>query len=315
MEKQENLEKTYETSVLDQKLLELIKCQIAEQFLNQKPKHLEAQLNYDTSNPERFGKAGGGKTLDQILQNYDNLETYYLAKFNEWLSTMEIARKYFTFANKKEMTYRPDEFRYYCFTCEKKLRRKQVRSHKFRNHLVVKLTEPKPRAIQDQQKFQKSIETKSFLEPFNIPRCYYCGKFEKDDFPLTEKTLGYMVNEKGEIESIRVKVCPLCYYQRFGKRPLSGNSKNPIIKEKISKFLWIQRNYVLSLKKVDPDTLNQITDRIRRHVKQIIQEKLEKFKMKLEQSRDPEYEKKLDLFQEKLEKEFRDRLSKALILC
>ena len=309
MEKQENLEK----------LLELIKCQIAEQFLNQKPKSLEIQLNlnYDGEDRKRFGKSGGGKTLEKILENYDSIETYYEIKYQEWISTMDTVRRYFDFSNRKELKYQPNEYKYYCFHCDKKLTRKQSRRHRLKNHLVVKLTEPKPKIIQDSEKFSKSIETKSFLEPFSIPKCWYCGKQERDDFPLTRKVIYYLSSDEDDKigKPFEVPICPMCYYQRFGKRPLSGNSKNPLIKTKISKFLWVQRNYVISLKSIDPIALQQITNRIRLYIKQQMEEKLEKFKMKLEESRDPEYDKKLQEFEKKLEKEFRDRLSRSIILC
>jgi hypothetical protein len=296
MEKQENLEK----------LLELIKCQIAEQFLNQKPKSLEIQLNYDGEDRKRFGKSGGGKTLEKILENYDSIETYYEIKYQEWISTMDTVRRYFDFSNRKELKYQPNEYKYYCFHCDKKLTRKQSRRHRLKNHLVVKLTEPKPKIIQDQQKFQKSIETKSFLEPFNIPRCYYCSRVEKDDFPLTRKVIGYqeIVDINGNLveKPIEIPVCAICYYQRFGKRPLSGN-KNPIVKEKISKFLWIQRNYVINLKNIKSEELAEITNRIRINIKYQIEQKLLNKGI-----REPEYSKLL-------EKELRDRLSRSLILC
>jgi hypothetical protein len=309
MEKQENPNL--------QKLLEQVRSEIAGKLLEENQKPLEIQLkNYDTRDKNRFNKTVGGY-LDKILQNYDSLETYYALKFKEWLSAMEIARKYFDFSDKKQLRHQPDECKYYCFHCDKKLTRKQSRRHRLKNHLVVKLTEPKPKVF-GESKFDKSIKTRSFLEPFIINKCYYCGKFEKDDFPLTRKVIGYqeIVNDGNLVEKpVEVHICPICYYQRFGKRPLSGNSKNPMIKQKIAKVLWIQRNYVVSLKSVDPEMLQQITNRIRLYIKQQIEEKLEKFKMKLEESRDPEYDKKLSKYQEQLEKELRDKLSRAVILC
>jgi len=89
---------------------------------------------------------------------------------------------------------------------------------------------------------------------------------------------------------------------RFGKRPLSGN-KNPIVKEKISKFLWIQRNYVINLKNIKPEELAEITNRIRMNIKSIVEQKLN-----AKGIREPEYSKLLD-------KLIRDKLSRAVILC
>jgi hypothetical protein len=295
MENKENLEK----------LLEQVRSEIAGKLLEENQKPLEIQLkNYDTRDKNRFNKTVGGY-LDKILQNYDSLETYYALKFREWLSTMDIARKYFDFSDKKQLRHQPDEYRYYCFTCDRKLTRKQTRRHKLRNHLVIRLSEPKPKIIQDSEKFSKSIETKSFLEPFSIPKCWYCGKQERDDFPLTRKVVYYVSSDEDDKigKPFEVTICAKCYYERFGKRSLAGNSKNPIVKEKISKFLWIQRNYVINLKNIKPEELAEITNRIRINIKYQIEQKLLSKGI-----REPEYSRLL-------EKELRGKLSRVVILC
>jgi len=102
------------------------------------------------------------------------------------------------------------------------------------------------------------IHNSSYVWKYGQPKgfhtCFYCGRKEKPKFPLTRKRLAFK-DENGK--SVDVYVCPFCYYERWGFRSLAGRwGKN----DNRYRFVKIQRNYVVSLKKTNPKRLAEIQE-------------------------------------------------------
>jgi len=78
---------------------------------------------------------------------------------------------------------------------------------------------------------------------------------------LTCKRLAFK-DENGKW--VDVYVCPICYYERWGFRSLQGRwGKN----DNRYRFVKIQRNYVMSLKKVNPQRLAEIQESLYQWIK------------------------------------------------
>jgi len=145
--------------------------------------------------------------------------------------------------------------RYYCYTCEKYISSKEVRRHIKRNHEVLRISDPlkAPITEQDDNPIWDSSHGKGVSQGLENAKCFYCGRTEKLEFPLIAKEIG---------EGIRVKICPICYYQRFGRY----HGKN-------DKVLEIQKNFVISLKRTEygRKELARIHNEIREELKRKIE--------------------------------------------
>ena len=182
----------------------------------------------------------------------------------------QIIERYFSFSNKNAFKVSDSDLevkRYYCYTCECYITNKDVRKHLRKGHEVLKITNPLNAPIRDLdlETYERSESWrygKGVSQGLESDKCFYCFREEKPDFPLISVELYETV--KGVK---RVKVCPLCYYERFGKYRMS----NKKYKDKEQTVLTIQRNYVISLKKVNPQYLAQIHNRIREELKKRIE--------------------------------------------
>lgn len=104
-------------------------------------------------------------------------------------------------------------------------------------------------------------------QPKGFHICFYCGRKEKPEFPLTRKTLSFK-NENGKW--VDVYVCPICYYERWGFRTLKGRwAKN----DNRFRFVKIQKTYVNSLKKVNPKRLAEIQEQLYAWIKREVARK------------------------------------------
>jgi len=102
---------------------------------------------------------------------------------------------------------------------------------------------------------------------YEEPKCFYCGRREKPEFPLTSKTLSFKDKDG---KKVVVKVCPFCYYERWGFRTLKGRwAKN----DNRYRFVRIQKTYVNSLKKVNPKRLAEIQEQLYTWIKREVARK------------------------------------------
>ena len=122
--------------------------------------------------------------------------------------------------------------------------------------------------IESQSKPTTPIHNRAIVRGYEEPRCFYCGRREKPEFPLTSKTLSFK-DENGR--KVVVKVCPICYYERWGFRSLAGRwGKN----DNRYRFVKIQRNYVISLKRTNPKRLAEIQESLYTWIKLEVSRKI-----------------------------------------
>ena len=150
--------------------------------------------------------------------------------------------------------------RYYCYECRKYISSKEVRRHIKKGHEVRKIANPLNAPIKDldletYEKTELWRFEKGVVQNLEGERCFYCNRPEKPEFPLISVEL-----YETEKSVKRVKVCAICYYERFGK-----------YKGKNQKVLEIQRNFVVSLRKVNPEFLAKIHNEIREELRRRIE--------------------------------------------
>jgi len=170
---------------------------------------------------------------------------------------MKVVEKYFDWRDKRVFEgAKVSTPKYYCYTCNRYLDRKEVRKHTRRGHEVLRIRNflMYPLKYTDtafSEKTERYAKYKSLGEEY-YQRCFYCLRTRPvgdPDFPLISVEL-----YQGPKGWVRVSVCPVCYYERFGRYKAKSRFSQ--------KILEIQKNYVMSLKKVDPERLNEIHIRI-----------------------------------------------------